>query len=263
MRDDLNARARAAHRRARSGASSSSTTIRRARARTASRRIIRSSPELGRRALPLTRELWIERDDFTGARRRRATSGLRRAPRCGCATRYIVALRRRREGRRAATSPPSTAPTIRDTRSGTPGADARKVKGNIHWLSAAHARAGRSAPLRSAVRGAVSRARATRGAARGDAARRRSRRRAPRGRRRRRRRRRRRAVERNYLDDLNPDSQARDHARTSSRRSRSAAPEERFQFERHGYFVADLRDHAPGKPVFNRAVTLRDSWAQR
>jgi len=36
-----------------------------------------------------------------------------------------------------------------------------------------------------------------------------------------------------------------------------------FQFERHGYFVADLRDHAPGKPVFNRTVTLKDSWAQR
>jgi glutaminyl-tRNA synthetase len=31
------------------------------------------------------------------------------------------------------------------------------------------------------------------------------------------------------------------------------------QFERHGYFVADMADHAPGKPVFNRAVTLRDS----
>ena len=41
---------------------------------------------------------------------------------------------------------------------------------------------------------------------------------------------------------------------------KEAKPEERFQFERHGYFVADLRDSAPGAPVFNRAVTLRDSW---
>ena len=39
-------------------------------------------------------------------------------------------------------------------------------------------------------------------------------------------------------------------------------PEERFQFERHGYYVTDLRDSAPGKPVFNRAVTLRDSWSK-
>ena len=37
-------------------------------------------------------------------------------------------------------------------------------------------------------------------------------------------------------------------------------PEERFQFEREGYFCADLRDSQPGKPVFNRTVGLRDSW---
>jgi glutaminyl-tRNA synthetase len=42
----------------------------------------------------------------------------------------------------------------------------------------------------------------------------------------------------------------------------SAAPEQGFQFERLGYFVADRRDHAPGVPVFNRTVTLRDSWAK-
>ena len=42
----------------------------------------------------------------------------------------------------------------------------------------------------------------------------------------------------------------------------AALPEERVQFERHGYFVADLVDHRPGKPVFNRAVTLRDSWSK-
>jgi glutaminyl-tRNA synthetase len=41
-----------------------------------------------------------------------------------------------------------------------------------------------------------------------------------------------------------------------------AAPEQRFQFERQGYFVADLVDHAPGRPVFNRTVTLRDSWSK-
>jgi glutaminyl-tRNA synthetase len=41
-----------------------------------------------------------------------------------------------------------------------------------------------------------------------------------------------------------------------------AAPEERFQFERLGYFVADLVLSKPGAPVFNRTVTLRDSWAK-
>jgi glutaminyl-tRNA synthetase len=41
-----------------------------------------------------------------------------------------------------------------------------------------------------------------------------------------------------------------------------AAPEQVFQFERLGYFVADRRDHVAGAPVFNRTVTLRDSWAK-
>jgi glutaminyl-tRNA synthetase len=41
-----------------------------------------------------------------------------------------------------------------------------------------------------------------------------------------------------------------------------AAPGDRIQFERVGYFVADARDHAAARPVFNRTVTLRDSWAK-
>jgi len=41
-----------------------------------------------------------------------------------------------------------------------------------------------------------------------------------------------------------------------------ALPEERLQFERVGYFVADAADHAPGRPVFNRTATLRDTWAR-
>ena len=41
---------------------------------------------------------------------------------------------------------------------------------------------------------------------------------------------------------------------------KDAKPEDRFQFERHGYFVADRKDSVTGKPVFNRTVTLRDAW---
>ena len=44
---------------------------------------------------------------------------------------------------------------------------------------------------------------------------------------------------------------------------KDAKPEECFQFERHGYFVVDLKDSRPGAPVFNRAVTLRDSWGKQ
>jgi len=41
-----------------------------------------------------------------------------------------------------------------------------------------------------------------------------------------------------------------------------AVPGARFQFERVGYFCADLKDSKPGKPVFNRIVTLKDTWAK-
>lgn len=41
-----------------------------------------------------------------------------------------------------------------------------------------------------------------------------------------------------------------------------ATPEQHFQFERIGYFVADRHDHTSDTPVFNRTVTLRDTWAK-
>jgi glutaminyl-tRNA synthetase len=41
-----------------------------------------------------------------------------------------------------------------------------------------------------------------------------------------------------------------------------AAAESRYQFERLGYFCADRRDCAPGRLVFNRTVTLKDTWAK-
>lgn len=41
-----------------------------------------------------------------------------------------------------------------------------------------------------------------------------------------------------------------------------AQPNDKFQFERVGYFCADVKDSKPGVPVFNRTVGLRDSWAK-
>ena len=43
----------------------------------------------------------------------------------------------------------------------------------------------------------------------------------------------------------------------------TAEPEAHWQFERTGYFVADRHDHCPGHPVFNRTVSLRDTWARK
>jgi glutaminyl-tRNA synthetase len=42
----------------------------------------------------------------------------------------------------------------------------------------------------------------------------------------------------------------------------AAAPGSRWQFERLGYFFADPKDSVPGAPVFNRTVTLKDTWAK-
>jgi glutaminyl-tRNA synthetase len=42
----------------------------------------------------------------------------------------------------------------------------------------------------------------------------------------------------------------------------SAKADDKFQFERHGYFVADRVDHTSAKPVFNLAVGLRDGWGK-
>lgn len=65
--------------------------------------------------------------------------------------------------------------------------------------------------------------------------------------------------DRNYLDDLNPDSFKVITAQLEPA-FKNAKPEERFQFERHGYFVADKCGSQLSKPVFNRTVTLRDAW---
>jgi len=43
---------------------------------------------------------------------------------------------------------------------------------------------------------------------------------------------------------------------------KNAAPGDFFQFERQGYFCVDSEDSAPGAPVFNRTVTLKDAWAK-
>jgi glutaminyl-tRNA synthetase len=43
---------------------------------------------------------------------------------------------------------------------------------------------------------------------------------------------------------------------------KEAANGERYQFERHGYFCVDMRDSKPGKPIFNRTVSLKDTWSK-
>ena len=65
-----------------------------------------------------------------------------------------------------------------------------------------------------------------------------------------------------FRESLNPDSLTRlVHCKVEPSLA-EAKPEDKFQFLRHGYFCADWKDHAPGKPVFNRTVSLKDTWAK-
>jgi glutaminyl-tRNA synthetase len=66
-----------------------------------------------------------------------------------------------------------------------------------------------------------------------------------------------------FLEQMNPASVTVLREAKLEPGLRAERPEDRFQFERHGYFVADLKDSVPGAPVFNRAVTLRDSWGKQ
>jgi glutaminyl-tRNA synthetase len=69
--------------------------------------------------------------------------------------------------------------------------------------------------------------------------------------------------DKDYLDELNPDSLQVVTAYVEPSLGK-AKGDEKFQFERHGYFVADRRDHRPGegRPVFNRVTGLKDSFSR-
>ena len=64
-----------------------------------------------------------------------------------------------------------------------------------------------------------------------------------------------------FLDDLNPASLEVVNEAKLEPSVADAAPGTRYQFERLGYFCVDP-DSAPGRLVFNRTVTLKDSWAK-
>jgi len=182
-------------------------------------------PERGERALPFTGELWIEREDFEETPPkgfRRLFPGNRVRLRYGFVV-ECTGCDKDADGRVVAVR----ARILPDSKSGTPGADQYKVKGAIHWLSAAHAI---PAEIRLYDRLFTE--------PQPD------------------------AVEGGHLAALNPDS-VRIVQGFVEPGLVDTTPETRLQFERHGYFVTDRIDHRPGAPVFNRAVTLKDSWAKR
>ncbi|MGA2619531.1 MAG: glutamine--tRNA ligase/YqeY domain fusion protein [Thermoguttaceae bacterium] len=183
-------------------------------------------PGMGTRKVPFSRELWIEQDDFREAPPKgyfRLSPGKEVRLRWG----YLVTCT-------GVVKDPASGRVVEihctydpQTRGGnTP--DGRKVKGTIHWVSAAHA-------LEAEVRlydhlfskpdpGNV-----------------------PEG--------------ENYKKYLNPNSLETLVGCRLEPSLAAATPGDRFQFERLGYFSVDP-DSRPGKPVFNRTVSLRDTWAK-
>jgi glutaminyl-tRNA synthetase len=180
--------------------------------------------EFGTRKVPLSRELWIERDDFFEV----PPKGFHRlVPGGEVRLRGVGIVRCTEVVKNADGGIAEVHCTLdADTRTGLPGAD-RKVKGTIHWVSAKHAIA---AEVRLYERLFT--------VADPDDT----------------------SDGKTYADHINRDSKRVVQGWLEPSLTATAA-EANVQFERTGYFVADRLDHTQGKPVFNRTTTLRDSYA--
>jgi glutaminyl-tRNA synthetase len=181
-------------------------------------------PQLGERAFGLGREIWIERDDFAEvppAGFFRLYAGNRVRLKYG----YVIectGCEKDADG----TITTVLARVVPDTKSGTPGANAVKVKGTITWVGVHDA-------LRAEVR----------------------------------------LYDRLFVEEQ-PDTGGRDMKDGLNPHSKkvvtafiepslgAAKADDKFQIERHGYFVADRIDHRAERPVFNRIAGLKDSWAK-
>jgi len=181
-----------------------------------------SRDDLGERTLPFTRELYIDADDF----REEANKKFKRlvlGKRVRLRNAYVI------EADEVVKDALGNvcevhAHTIADTLGENP-ADGIKPKGVIHWVSASH---GKCAEVRLYERLFNHEA-----PDKGDNA---------------------------FMDHINPDSLEVIESAWIEPSLTAARPEQGFQFEREGYFVADRYDHSPDKPVFNRTIGLRDTW---
>lgn len=178
-------------------------------------------PDLGQREFAFTRELWIEREDFM---EQPAPKYFRLFPGNQVRLKYAFVVTctgcvKDEAGKVIEVH----AEYLPDTRSGTPGADAVKVKGTVTWVSAIHAIA---AEIRLYDRLFTE--------AYPDAG------------------------ESNFLDHLNPNSIRTCHGWLEPGIDLSTPA---WQFERLGYFAPDAKASLDGLPVINRVTTLKDAWA--
>ncbi len=183
-------------------------------------------PEAGKRKLPFSKELYIERNDFMEDPPRKF---FRLAPGREVRLRYAYIIKCEDVVKDPETGEVTEIHCTYDpeTKSGSPNAG-RKVKGTIHWVSAKHAF---NAEVRLYDRlFEVS---------------------DPSG-----------DKEKEFTDFINPESlKVLDNCKLEPGLS-NAEVGDNFQFERLGYFCVDSKYSEKGKPVFNRTVTLRDTWAK-
>ena len=187
-------------------------------------------PEMGTRKITFSRELWIEESDFAEV----PPKGFRRltVPADGTPAKpvrlrygYVIvptSFEKDESGRVTAVH----AEYLPETRSGTEGSMSVKTKATIHWLDA-----------RTAVPAEVRVYDRLFNVPHPDEG------------------------EGSFLDRLTPDSKKVLSSFVEPAAAK-AARDDKFQFERNGYFVADREDHTAEKPVFNLAVGLKDSWGK-
>jgi glutaminyl-tRNA synthetase len=180
-------------------------------------------PSAGVREVPFGRTLYLEREDFL---EEPPPKFYRLAPGREVRLRYAYFIRCEEVVKDADGNVVELLCTYDPATKGGDAPDGRKVKATLHWVSAEHA-----VPIEARLYDHLFRTPDPDDAPEGGS----------------------------WLDNLNPNSLrvVRGFAEPSVA---EANPGDRFQFERVGYFCAD-RDSAPGRPVFNRTVTLKDAWA--
>ncbi len=182
-------------------------------------------PEMGSRTVSFSRELFIEQDDFMESPPK---GFFRMTPGTEVRLRYAYIVRCTGVVKDADGNVVEVQCDYDPASRGGSAADGRKVKGTIHWVSAAHCM---EAEVRLFDR---------------------------------------------LFSDSNPDQGGADYKQFLNPRSVELLPaakleaslaaadsETRYQFERQGYFRPDPLDSTPGRPVFNRIVTLKDTWAKK
>jgi glutaminyl-tRNA synthetase len=182
-------------------------------------------PAMGTRPVPFSRVLYIEQDDF---REQPHKKYFRLFPGNEVRLRYAYFVRCTDVVKDEATGEVVEVRCTYDpaTRGGD-APDGRRVKSTIHWVSAAHAVEAEVRLYEPLFTAAVP------GADKDD-----------------------------WKADLNPRSLERLTGCRLEPSLAAAAPGARYQFERNGYFCVDVGDSAADRPVWNRAVGLRDSWAK-